>query len=183
MLSPQAENIQRRFLPIVDQGIAELKAQAVNHDEVLADFVNDAEVIVLVYAAFSFVIGADRRLAPLVGELNGALAGELTRTINHYADRARIGSRPFHEDERADFARTIYERVYRGAAGYATTMRRDADEAEHRQTMVFADTSHHFLDRYIVEPPMRARVVKSRLAYGQMLDHMLDEVLRCMRVA
>lgn len=180
MTTPQAEEVQRQFLPLLDDAICSLRAQAVDHDGLLADAIDDGEVVALVYAAFAFFIASEARLSPQAGLLNGALASALTGAISYYADRGRVGKRPFHEDERASFAQGIYVHVHRGLNDYAPSLRKDVREISHRQTIVFADTCRHFLSRYVTEPALLARMTTSRLAYATIVDRLLDGITACL---
>ncbi len=179
-MTPEAEEVQRRFLPLLDEAIAALRIQAADQDGLPPDALNDGEVVALVYAAFAFFIAAEPRLAAQVGPLNGALASALTQAVSYYADRGRIGRRPFHEDERADFAQAIYAKVHRGMTDYAPSFRKDVRELSNRQTIVFADTCRHFLAHYIIEPGLLDRAASSRVAYAAIIDRLLDGITACL---
>lgn len=180
MVAQQADNIRRKFLPLVDRAIADFKAQAVERDSILPDYVNDGEVVVLTYAAFSYFIGVEPQFAAEASVLNAALTGELTRAITHYADRGRVGSRPFREDERAEFAQAIYTQVYRGMARYAPKLRQDLRHLAERQTIIFTDTGAHFLANYITDTPARERIAASRPAYTTLIDQLMDGITLCL---
>jgi hypothetical protein len=180
MATQQADNIRQTFRRLVDEAIADFKAQAIDRDGVLPDYVNDGEVLVLAFGAFSFFIAAEPRFAPDASALNAALTGELTRAITYYADRGRIGSRPFREDERAGFAQAIYVQVDRGVPGYVPKLRQDLRHIAERQTIIFTETSAHFVTRYITEPAAREKIAASRAAYTTLIDQVIDRITLCL---
>ena len=183
MTTQQSESIQRNFLLLVNEAISAMKAQAVAKDGLVETFLNDGEAFVLVYCAFSFFIAADSHLAPQLSTLNGTLAAELTRTITYYADRGHVGKRPFTQDERTSFAQAIYGQVYAGMASYQPVLQKDIRQIAHRQTIIFAETSRHFLSRYITEPPARERVSGHFAAYAEVVDRVIDGVTHCLRTS
>lgn len=183
MITQQSESIERNFLLLVNETISGMKAQAVGRDGLVEAWLNDGEAFVLVYCAFAFFIAADNHLAPQLSTLNGTLASELTRTITYYADRGHVGKRPFTQDERTSFAQAIYGQVYAGMATYEPVLRQDIRQIDRRQTIVFAETSRHFLSRYITEPPARARVSAHFGAYAEVVDRLLDGVTHCLRTS
>lgn len=182
MITQQSESIERNFLLLVNETISAMKAQAVAKGGIVEEFLNDGEAFVLVYCAFAFFIAADSHLAPQLSTLNGTLASELTRTITYYADRGHVGKRPFTQDERASFTQAIYGQVYAGMATYEPVLRKDIRQIEHRQTIIFAETSRHFLSRYITEPPARERISDHFAAYAEIVDRLVDGVTHCLRM-